>query len=92
MYIKYTSFKLFFNLRFYLYSYMYNLYMTYLSIKELLVSKEYKKDSIRSIMCGRRKPNADNRQEFEKLYGIPFDAWKNIQKWITEQTKITTFS
>lgn len=43
---------------------------------QTIIKKHYtSKDTIKSIMCGRMKPNADLRYELEKSHKIPFSVW-----------------
>ena len=48
------------------------------------MSDGYKINSINSILCGRRKPNAEKRYEYEKKYNIPFTAWRDIKSYLQE--------
>lgn len=57
--------------------------------KELIINilKErykYSDSMVNSIFCKRRKPNPIYRYEMEKKYGIPFDAWADIQSFINQ--------
>jgi len=65
-------------------------------LENILISDGYKVNSINSILCGRRKPNAEKRYEYEKKYNIPFTAWQDIKSYLQENdtkqstTKTTT--
>ena len=48
----------------------------------LLTSDGYKKNTIDSILTGRRKPNAEKRYKYEKTYNIPFTAWRDIKSYL----------
>ncbi len=51
--------------------------MKKINIRKILTSDNYSKDMVKSIMSGRRKPNADKRYEYLEKYKIPFKAWGN---------------
>jgi len=54
-------------------------------IKNILL-KDYSPETVKSILIGRRKPNAENRYKYEKQYGIPFTAWLDIKSYLNTTT------
>ena len=42
----------------------------------------YSKDSIKSILCGRRKPSYKIMLILQEKHQIPFEAWKDIKSFI----------
>jgi len=54
-------------------------------LEKILIDYGYKRSSIDSILSGRRRPNPDNRYEFEKKFNIPFNVWgKSIKPYLQE--------
>ena len=49
-----------------------------------ILSDVYSKDSVKSIMSGRRRPSLENIALFEKKYNIPFDAWLDIKSYLQD--------
>jgi len=66
---------------------MYYFNMTRSEIKKILENDYQSIHTIAAIMCGRRQPNAHNRYRYEKEYGIPFDAWRDIRQWLEKQSE-----
>jgi len=60
------------------------------TLKKILADLDYSKDTINSILSGRRKPNQDIKYYLEKEFKIPFTAWKDIKSFITNDTKTQT--
>lgn len=52
-------------------------------IKKILLL-HYSKDSIKSILCGRRKPSYKIMLILQEKHQIPFEAWKDIKSFVTE--------
>jgi len=50
-------------------------------LKQLLMSV-YKKDTVASILSGRRKPSFSKIMVFQKNNGIPAEAWEDIKAFI----------
>lgn len=50
-------------------------------LKQIL-RQDFSKDMTNSCLTGRRKPNANKRYEYEKKYGIPFEAWDDIKSFL----------
>ncbi len=51
-------------------------------IIEQKLASYYKKDSIKSILSGRRKPSYKVMLKLEKDENIPFNAWIDIKSFI----------
>jgi len=59
-------------------------------IIKILENDNYSSDTIDSILCGRRKPNANNRYRYEKEHGIPFTAWGNLKSYLNSTNNQAT--
>lgn len=55
--------------------------MTKKELRQIL-SKDFGLDMINSCMAGRRKPNGQKRNEYQKKYSIPFEAWDDIKSFL----------
>lgn len=42
----------------------------------------YSKDSVKSILCGRRKPSYEVMLKLNEQHNIPFEVWKDIKSFI----------
>jgi len=51
-------------------------------LEKILIADGYKESSIDSILCGRRKPNAEKRDEYREKFNIPFKAWLDIKSYL----------
>ena len=62
------------------------MYTSFMNRKKLenKLSLYYKKDSIKSILTGRRKPSYEVILKLHEKENIPFTAWKDIKSFITE--------
>ena len=49
----------------------------------------YSKDSIKSILCGRRKPSYKIMLILQEKHQIPFEAWKDIKSFINTNVPST---
>ena len=49
----------------------------------------YSKDSIKSILCGRRKPSYKIMLILQEKHQIPFEVWKDIKSFINTNTTKT---
>lgn len=58
------------------------------NIRKILLDDGYSSDMIKSIMSGRRKPNADKRYEYEKKHSIPFTAWNDFKSFLLDNNTI----
>ena len=48
----------------------------------------YSNDSIKSILCGRRKPSYKMMLTLQEKHHIPFEAWKDIKSFINTKENI----
>lgn len=55
--------------------------MTYKELKEKML-QHYSFDSTKKLMTGKFKPSYERILMFNRLYGIPFDAWLDIRAWL----------
>ena len=49
-----------------------------------ILNNVYSKDSVKSIVSGRRKPSLRNIVKFEMEYKIPASAWLDIKSYLQE--------
>ena len=47
-----------------------------------ILNNVYSKDSVKSIVSGRRKPSLKNIVKFESEFGIPIQAWLDIKSYL----------
>ncbi len=57
--------------------------MQRVEIKKIL-ELYYSEDSIKSLLCGRRKPSYENMIVLNEMHNIPISAWKDIKSFINK--------
>ena len=51
-----------------------------------ILNNVYSKDSVKSIVSGRRKPSLKNIIKFESEYDIPAFVWLDIKSYLNNNT------